>query len=86
MVYGVTKAWYLQAWGDNLGSSVGRFQGYYKEVTRQKYEVMIDIGRKSNRKGSFLVSGHIGPLILSFIHSFIHLSNTFLARLEILDA
>lgn len=51
MVYGVTKAWYLQAWGDNLGSSVGQFQGYYKEVTMQKYEVMIDIGRKSNRKG-----------------------------------
>ena len=57
MVYGVTKAWQLQAWGDNLGSSVGWFQGYYKEVTRQKYEVMIDIGRESNRKGSFRVSG-----------------------------
>lgn len=27
----------------------------------------------------------MGPLIPSFIHSFIHLSNIFLARLEILD-
>lgn len=32
MVYGVTKAWHLQAWGDNLGSSVGRFQEYSKRL------------------------------------------------------